>query len=189
MLRDYFEPSIDRLDFYHWLRLFVSLFQLSTWLDEYVANFLRLERQSGTINLNNLLSPNANPFLSGSGINAPPLRATLGIGTSFILRELVRQGLLTNEAVHPYCYVPSQGVRRFLLKIGGPNLEIDRLGPELSKGIHTFLVEHLGEERAQFGSAFDIPFYLLAQDVELQSRVLGSSVLDEEDVNVEDELM
>ena len=189
ILRDYFEPSIDRLDFYHWLRLFVSLFQLSTWLDEYVENFLRLERQSGSINLNNLLSPNANPSLSGSGISAPPLRATLGIGTSFILRELVRRGHLTNEAIHPYCYVPSQGVRRFVLKIGGPNLEVERPSPELSKEIHTFLVEHLGEERARFGRTFDIPFYLLAQNAELQSRVLGIPILDGGDVNVEDELM
>ena len=85
--------------------------------------------------------------------------------------------------------MPSQRVRRFLLRIGGPNLEVELLSPELSKEIHTFLVEHLGEERARFGDAFDIPFYLLAKNAELQSSVLGSPIMDEEDVNVEDELM
>ena len=76
-----------------------------------------------------------------------------------------------------------------MLKIGGPNLEVERPSPELSKEIHTFLVEHLGEERARFGRTFDIPFYLLAQNAELQSRVLGIPILDGGDVNVEDELM
>ena len=91
LIKDDLADSIDRLDYYYWVRqLFIPLFQFSIWLDEYVPNFLRLERQPEPVNLSNLLTPNANPSLSGSGISAPPLRATLGIGTSFILRELVQ---------------------------------------------------------------------------------------------------
>lgn len=185
LIRDYLDSGLDRLDYYHWVRgLFIPLFQFSVWLDEYVENFLRIERHRGPFNLNNLLSPNANPQLSGSGVTAPPLRSTLGIGASFILRELVRGGHLKNDSIFPHCYVPSQSVRQFFLGINGPNLESERPRPEMSAEIHTFLVERLGPERALFGGAFDIPFYILAQDSELQQQLLGHSIdaLEEDDL-------
>ena len=78
-LKDYLERSTDHLRFYYWMRLFVPLFQLSTWLEEYALLFLRLEHQQQPINLQHFLAPNANPRLGGGGLSAPPLQRTLGL--------------------------------------------------------------------------------------------------------------
>jgi hypothetical protein len=165
------------------MRLFVPLFQLSEWLDEYAAIFLQLDRQRTPVHLHQLLSPNANPHLTGTGIGAPPLGRTLGIGACFVLRELVRLRILSNRAVHEHCYVPSRAVRWFLHQLGCPGLEDDQARPEMSRDVHRFLIGHLGAERAAFGRSFDIPLLLLAEDRELQSRVLTQvvAVPDDED--------
>jgi hypothetical protein len=175
-LRDYLERGIDRLEFYYWMRLFVPMFQLSVWLEQYIEIFLQVERVQGPVGLHHVLSPNANPHLTGTGINAPPLRRTLGIGACFVLRELVRRGILTNRAIDPHCYVPSRAVRWFLRQLGCPGLDDDRPRPEMSRSIHDFLSEHLGAERAGFGRSFDIPLLLLAENPELQSTVLNQTV-------------
>lgn len=173
LLKKYLESSLDRHEYYYWMRLFVPLFQLGNWLDTYIEVFLRLRHPDTGKNLGHILAPGTDPTLSGSGIDAPSLERTLGLGACFVLRELARQRTIENNAVHRHCYVPARPVRRFLQQIGATELDDDRPRASMSGTIHTFLTEHLGLESATFDGAFDIPLLILAQDPNLQLAVCG----------------
>lgn len=176
LVREFLEQPSDTLTFYYWMRLFVPLFQLSTWLDEYVEVFLGLQRQDRPVPLNWVLTPNTNPTLSGSGIFAPPLGRTLGIGACFVMRELRRTGILQNAAHDAHCFAPTRSLRMFLLQLGCDDVAGDRPRAEMSGAIHRFLTEHLGAERARFGGCFDIPLLLVAESPTLQQQILHQTV-------------
>lgn len=170
ILEEYFQDGTDRLDYFHWLRLFVSICQFSMWLDEYIGLFLDLEKRDSFV-LHAALMPRQDSTYQGSGMDAPSLVPALGFGACFIVRELVRQGTLTSGHVLPYCYVPQAQVRRFLEGLGCGGLE-DEIRTERSPRIYQFLRSHLAD-RATFGGAFDIPLLLASANDGLWGRFLG----------------
>jgi hypothetical protein len=102
------------------------------------------------------------------------------MGASFVLRELMRLGLLRQPLARRYCYVPSLRVCRLLEDLGCESLRTLPLADRSSE-IHRFLVVHLDSERATFGQAFDLPLLALAEDPELQDRLLGHGLPSEDD--------
>lgn len=113
---------------------------------------------------------------SGKGIDAPPLGNILGIGQTFIVRELLRAGILTSSTMHPYAYVPVRRVRGILQAIGCQGI---REGGEdrniaNSNRIYEFLVKHLGEKDATFCGDYDLPFLMLDQESDYRKKeILG----------------
>lgn len=170
ILEEYFQDGTDRLDYFHWLRLFVAICQLSMWLDTYIGVFLDLQKRSSFM-LHAALMPRQDSTYQGSGIDAPSLVPALGFGACFIVRELVRQRILTSEHVLPYCYVPQARVRRFLERLGCWGLE-EEIRTERSARIYQFLRSHLAD-RATFGGAFDIPLLVASANDALWNRFLG----------------
>lgn len=106
-----------------------------------------------------LTNPRANRAFQGGGEDAPSVRRTLGLGANFALRELVRNGILKSPAhfVYEHCYVPTGQVRAVLLGLGCPLN--DSSTPDNSQQIYTFLIEHLGKDKATFDLSFDLPFH------------------------------
>jgi hypothetical protein len=111
-----------------------------------------------------------------SGPFAPRLTRTLGIGAYFVMREMMRLGLLRQPLAHRYCYVPARQVCVLMESIDCPHLRSLDMAYR-SPGIHQFLVEHLGEERATFGRGFDLPLLALAEDKDLQVELLGRALV------------
>jgi hypothetical protein len=99
-----------------------------------------------------------------------------------MVRELVRQGLLTSKHVIPYCYVPQAVTRRLLEDLGCVGLR-NVSSSERSVKIHDFLQEHISDPT--FDGDFDIPLLLAAQDRDLKQKILGINDLD--DLSSEDE--
>lgn len=160
IIEEYFEAEIkhDTDEYRYWLRLFLSIYQLSNWLDEYVHLILHLEYvdQQNIHMIEGIWSPMTLRELSGSGIEAPSLQKTLNLGRTFVLRELRRRNVLTNRLLDPYCYTPSKRIRHAFEQLACP-LEGDHM--QASRSIHEFLVQHLGEEKATFQLGFDLPFW------------------------------
>lgn len=171
MLDEYFGLQVDEARFFYWLRLFVPIFQLSRWLDDYVELLLGADRRDAAFSLTQLLRPRADRAQQGGGIDAPPLDRTLGIGACFVLRELSRTGMLVNPQVRPHCYMPMARVVRLLMWMGFEGVETWGPRVEQSRAIHEFLTEHLGPERATFGGDFDIPLLMVSEDPQLFLRV------------------
>ena len=161
----YIQKQTDNIPFYQWIKLLFGLFVVAKKLEDYVIAFRSINQMATINSLNGITNHQTNPFFQGGGPDAPPISRILGIGAWFILRELVRNGLITNEAAFPHCFVPFKRVRNLITALGGPQLE-NLTHEEQSITIHKFLQEHL-QDHATFDQSFDIPLQLIAKDQNL----------------------
>jgi len=168
------------IDYFHWLRQFLGLATVACHLDVYSRAFLDIDRFDGDFALDHVLRPRTNPAYRGTDMDAPPLDPALGIGVCFVVRELVRGGVLSrNHHAHKYCFVPVKGVRDVFIRMGCAELQREQGSPWLwSQVIYRFILDHFEGDttRASFCTGFDLPFYLLGSRHDLQLRVLGEEL-------------
>ena len=147
-------------DFLPWRRTFGELYTFVRWLDAYILLFRRLPsviRAEGPVSMDDILRPAYSPAFRPLGLEAAPLDSSLRIGVSWLLRELSRHGVYdASDAalMAPYCWAPTQRVRRFLQELGADCND--------SGSIHDFIKGHIGDERARFTGDFDLPLQLHA---------------------------
>jgi hypothetical protein len=171
--------------YYFWMRrLFVGIRQVALHLDDYVEAF-RVMRDSGVCALADVLRPRASPVFQGGGVDAPSLAGVLGLGACFVVRELVRSGLLNCALprIRKWCYPPVASVRRLLTELGcnGHDRQPDRwLG---SPAMFDFLRTHLGDDAATFGGAFDIPLWLVSRTPGLWARFMAADYAEVPDLD------
>jgi len=163
VLDDYLDDEqIGAQDFQYWHlvgKQFVSIYQLSRYLREYVAAFRYLNRASTVLELAQILNLRTSQVFQGSGLDAPPITRTLGLGACFVVRELVRLGVIRSPHAHSHCFVPVQRIRDCFVQLGCP-LD-DKPGIAQSRQIYDFLRTHLSAEQATFDLNFDIPFHVI----------------------------
>lgn len=175
VLKDYLDDQTGKLDYYQWMNQFVAIFQISTWLQEYIDSFLNVDRFKRDFGLDEILVSRESASFS-SGPDAPSLTRALGIGACFVMREMMRLGLLHQPLAHRYCYVPSHQVCEVMEAMDCPDLG-SSTPANRSSAIHRFLVEHLGEERATFGRGFDLPLLALAESSDRRVTLFGRDFL------------
>lgn len=162
VMDEYLADSITGDRYRTWLQI-LPLYRFSSNLADYIDLFWSAE--TGLPNINDLIKPGSSSALSGIGFAPPELKATLGIGANFILRELYRHNIYEDDSIVPHCFMASEGVRRLLgnrLPETGLHLEAGASASS-SKEIYEFLCENMGEERATFNGAFDIPLRILTR--------------------------
>ena len=184
VLDQYIDPQVDRTEWNYWMERFPSIYRTARYLDQYIQIFKTIDQHT-SINLALITAPAINPAFQGSTLNAPPLN--LGIGVNFVIRELVRLGVIQpTEQVIQHCFVPRYNVRRLLTYLGCPGL--DRPDPTYSRLIASFLAEKIKELPLNisptFENAFDIPFELYSED----SRRVGHLPLDSLTIREDDDL-
>ena len=184
VLDDYLGTQTYDIPFYHWMRQFVSIYQIARWLPEYAWNFLAIDKSKKRFDLDQAIRPAMASDFSGGGPSAPPLTRALGIGACFVVRELVRTNVLQSEFAYDHAYVAVGRVRYVLARLGMTNLHGESASYRHSRQIHDFLLDHLGPDKAHFNRCFDLPFLEVAKDPELQTCFLGCQLPpdDEEDV-------
>ena len=180
VLDDYLDDPTEDERYRQWMRQFVDIYQISRWLTDYVESFRNIDRLGRQFGLDEILAPRTNADFSGGGPDAPSLRRTLGIGACFVVRELMRFGVLADARAHKYCYLPTRRVRALLGLMGCQSLEGEERAVQ-SAIIHSFLVKHLGAEKSTFLRSFDLPLQALAEDKQLQLVLLGQEVPCEEE--------
>lgn len=150
-----------------WRRTFVDLYAVARWLDEYREIALKLPRiieDYGVISLNGALQPSYWAPAMRLCIDAAPMNRSLGIGMNWMIREMIRHGVydLRDEGLMaPYCWAPSQRVRKLLNELGADVGE--RADKEASRQIYEFIVKHVGEDHARFCGDFDLPLQLITR--------------------------
>lgn len=160
ILEEYFSQE-DEQEYFHWIRYLPSLYQLSRWICEYSAMLQEFDKPGTTQRVRDLLNPRSSKYWQGAGLSAPNLRRTLGIGASFVLRELVRNGVVTNPELHPYCFTPTRKVRHAVELVTGSQVGS---GLEASQEIYRVLRRYLDEGEVTFGLSFDLPFRLCKKE-------------------------
>ena len=166
VLNNYLDSLSSNTEWYYWMEKYPTIYQISKYLDDYKDSFLRADRLKSKFDLQILTNPRMAPDLSGGGADSPPLR--IGIGANFVIRELVRLGIIqATEYVIPHCYVPRKRVRKLLKYIGCQ--ELDKPDYKSSKQIFSFLRSKFKELQIDgnldFRLCFDIPFELYVIDL------------------------
>jgi hypothetical protein len=179
----YWRDKIEDSKYLQWMKQFVCIRPISLYLDAYSEVFLSVNRTDfhRTFRLTELTNTRASTWFQGGGVSAPPLSRMLGMGQCFVLRELFRHGLLSNQHAHSHCFVPVGRVRKMLIDLGCSTLAKKHEPWEWSRMIHEFLREHLGDKAAIFEGAFDIPLQIVADDVDLQLRFFNAKIETDEE--------
>ena len=181
VLEQFLEQSGETIEFYDWMRQYFSFVQLAHWLQDYGDAFLAIDQLNGPLLMTDITRLRYSSQFQGSDFDAPSIDRTLGIGACFVVRELMRLGILSSVHAYPHCYTPVRRVRNLLESIGFRGLDSDASQRwEQSVAIYEFLSEYLGE-RATFNGAFDIPFLIIAEDGDLQNEFFGRHISPNED--------
>ena len=178
---DFLDQPGETIRFFDWMRQFVSIIQLAHWLQDYGDAFLAIDQLNGPLLMTDITRLRYSSQFQGSDFDAPSIDRTLGIGACFVVRELMRLGILSSVHAYPHCYTPVRRVRNLLESIGCRGLDSgasQRWGQSVT--IHEFLSGYLGE-RATFNGAFDIPFLIIAEDGDLQNEFFGRHISPNED--------
>ena len=159
-----------------WMQI-LPLYRFVTNLEDYVDLVMNADMLTC---LDDLQIPGQSQALQGSGISVPELKATLGIGVNFIIRELIRHHVLEPESSQQYAYVLSSQVRKVFLTIDEDCIN-DAADPGQSEVLYEYIVDTLGEDYATFRNSFDIPFRILAATPSLCKELLGVGFWDDEE--------
>ena len=169
----YVDEQDAELKYYQHMKDLVGLGIIAKYIDEYIEALLAADRAT-TVSPHDLLAPRTSHLFQGGGADAPPIHPVLGIGQCFLFRELMRNRILQNRQLEPYCYVPFRRTRSVLEKLGCYGLEDESDRLIRSRMIHEFLTDQLGE-RATFQGAFDIPFVILAGNERVAGQLMPGS--------------
>jgi hypothetical protein len=148
--------------------MFVDLYTVARWLDEYREITLKLPRiikDHGAISLNGALQPSYWPPAMRLCIDAAPMNRSLGIGINWLIREMLRHGVYESRDERfmvPYSWASSQRVRDLLNALGADIGE--SADKEASRTIHEFVVHHVGVDCARFTGDFDLPLQLVTRE-------------------------
>ena len=174
MLRTWQDRAVDHLEYSRWMSLFPTIYQLSRYLSAYRRLLRTADRREHLYDVTRLLAPRSDSSLTGTGQNfdAPP--APLNMGLHWILRELVRLGVLDSaEHLLPHCWVPSEQVFRFLGPFGLERPDSSASNSDKARMVFDFLASKLNTNTPHLHYAFDIPLRHVDATESLQ-RDLGS---------------
>jgi hypothetical protein len=174
ILDKYMESQVDDTKWNAWIEKFPSIYRTSKYLLEHIQSFRAMDQYTESFDLRDIMAPRRNQHMSGGGVDVPPLN--LGIGANFVVRELVRIGIVKDTPyVIPHCFVPRANVRKVFTFLGCEDLRDPNY--RNSRKIYSFLKEHSNDP--SFSNAFDIPFEIYSED---KSRIdLDSWTVNEDD--------
>ena len=155
-------------DFLPWRRLFVDLYSVARWLEEYIEIFHNLPRiveEHGVISLNDILHPSYSPVIRPLSLDAAPLARSLGIGINWMVRELLRYEFYDGSderLMMPYSWASTGRVRNLLTRLGADAGAIADM--DASRAMHVFVVERIGPQRVRFDGDFDLPLHQITRE-------------------------
>ena len=167
LLRTRQDRAIDRIEYSYWMSLFPAIYQCSRYLDVYRRVLRTADRRPpGQYCIESLFTPRSDPALDGAGRNfdAPPF--PLDMGRHWVMRELVRLGVVRADHLLPDCWVPSRRLITFLSRFG---LQVEDGASNSVKAQLTsrFLQAKLQDD-PHLCYCFDIPLLHVATDEQLQ---------------------
>ena len=173
-LDDYLAGFIENTQYHFQMRQFIAFYAVARNLEALLLSLKEADRSEipGTFRL--AFGPRANPALTGTGIDAPPLTGMLGIGSCQLLRELYRLGRLSNPLGYGFAFTPIRKVRRICMQLFGIDTSEGIIPGQASQAIFQHLNE-LGDLSGfdpTFNRCFDLPLQFLAQYEDLRTRVL-----------------
>ncbi|MEH6628803.1 MAG: hypothetical protein V7739_20370 [Motiliproteus sp.] len=177
VLDEFIAEQVDTQQYEQWMMRFPVIYKLSRYLDDYAELFFGLDRYKDNFKLSTVLSSWVDEQQQGGGIGAPALGRSLGIGSNFVVRELLRQQVLKSPLLFEHAFVPYKRVRDLLRDMGCTGLD-PYASLDNSPRIHQFISQHMDEQNVSFDNAWDIPLMIVAENWALQQELLGREMTD-----------
>src|SRR5260370_31336708 len=138
-LDDYLDGFIENTQYHFQMRQFIAFYAVARNLEALLLSLKEADRSQipGAFRL--AFSPRANPALTGTGIDAPPLTGMLGIGSCQLLRDQYRLGRLSNRCGYTLRFTSIRKVRRVLKQLFGIDTSQGRAPGQASEAL---LLEH-----------------------------------------------
>jgi hypothetical protein len=176
IIDEYLDSSMVEERYRQWFQI-LPLYRFSVHLDDYVELFLQADRIE---NIDDLVKTSSSAALQGSGISLPELKATLGIGVNFVIRELIRHGVVDPEAAK-FAFSLSNSARQAISKVGYQC--VNNATPYESQNVYSYFESELGPKDATFDLSFDIPFRIIwgRGNDDLRESLLGVGAYDFEE--------
>lgn len=181
ILRTWHDRTVDRLEYALWISMIPRIYQCSHYLCRYRDLLLGADQFANELHgVKDLLAPRSNPRLTGAGVRYDVPPAPLDIGFHWVLRELVRLGIVAGDQTtdrHPSadllraCWVPSSKVMKFLGRLGLPSLPAGSPNDEKARSISDFLATKMNMDNPHLHYSFDIPLRHVASDEHLQGTL------------------
>jgi hypothetical protein len=178
VLDEYLQDQFYGSQYEAWMMRFVTIYRFARWLDEYADSWLAIKYQPTKFSLEDVLNTATSSIYAGGGVSAPRLSRTLGIGANFMLRELVRNGVLNGASAivsSEHCFVPHLRVRQLLKEDLGMQLDEEHADINQSQKIYQFISHYIGKEKAIFDFSFDIPFQIISKDILLKQQLFSNT--------------
>ena len=172
VLRTWQDRAIAELVYARWMSLFPSVYQLSRYLETYRRLLTTAGRRSADLfRVTCLLAPRVDEALTGAGqqFDAPP--APLNMGLHWVLRELVRLGIVDGEHVFPDCWIPSEQVLGFLRPLGLLPASDGASNSEKARMVFEFLASEFHTPTPHLHRAFDIPLRHVNESKKLREEL------------------
>ena len=174
VLDQYLDTQVYQQTYEQWMMRFPIIYKLSRELDKYSEIFLQLAKKPDPFDLRKAQITAEDEDQSGGGILAAALPRTLGMGANFVVRELIRLGVVDGPHLRKHAFVPYSRVQVLLAEMGCPEAVTSE--PVLTKSplIWDFVRKHLDDpDKVSFCRDFDIPLRIVAGDPQLQRDRLG----------------
>ena len=156
MLREWQDDAIEKLTYAQWMSLFPTIYQLSRYREVYVRLLKSAgHREARTYGIRYLLAPRRDLTGAGTQFDAPP--APLNMGLHWVLRELMRLGVIEGEHLYPDCWMPSKRVLALLERVGFIRPDDGTSNPDKARAVFDFMASQLGTPTPNLHLAFDIP--------------------------------
>ena len=169
----YLDKFVQHTQFHFQMRQFVAF---TPWQQILSRCFTRCVKQTapdmpGAFRY--AVSPRANPALTGTGIESPPLNDMLGIETCHLLREAIPLGRLSSPQGLSFAFTPIRKVCRLCTQLFGIAEGASRSqSSEVIFAELSLLGKQLNVDPT-FNRCFDLPLHF--EDELLRTRVLGFS--------------
>jgi hypothetical protein len=171
VLRVWQDEAAASLVYPRWMSLFPAIYQLSRYREKYRRLLTSASRRPAELyRVMSLLAPRVDEALTGAGqhFDAPP--APLNMGLHWVLRELVRLGVIDGDHIFPDCWVPADRVLRFLQPLGLEPPDGRFSNAEKARAIFEFLASELNTESPHLHRSFDIPLRHIDSSSDLRRR-------------------
>ena len=171
MLREWQDGALAKLTYAKWMSRFPAIYQLSRYRNVYVRLLKSAGQRPATMyDITRLLTPRVDQALTGAGthFDAPP--APLNMGLHWVLRELVRLGVVEGEHLYADCWMPSEQVLHFLHNLGLEHPDDGMSNPQKARAIFDFLASELKTATPNLHRAFDIPIRHVASSADLRRQ-------------------
>ena len=161
-LREWSEPDADE-SYLIWRRCLPDLCMIARHLEQYRTLFLSLPAvvaQEGMVRLGTYLRPAFSDIAARMGIDAAPLAKSLGIGANWLVRELGRNHIYSQDQfdlVRPYSWSTARRVRQLASTIGMGTFEH---GVDMGHNLY-HQVERLIGDDVHFDGDGDLPLHVI----------------------------